>query len=76
MSFTRIKEGVTVKHCATKDADFIVPDSRAGWVKLLERVLNAYYVTGESFTYSTILRARRGRGRSRASVAPLPAPRY
>jgi hypothetical protein len=51
----RIKPGVVVEHQPTKDADFIVPDSRAGWVKLLERVLNAYYVTGESFTYSTIL---------------------
>jgi ribonucleotide reductase alpha subunit len=39
----------------TKDADFIVPDSREGWVSLMERVLAAYFVTGASFSYSTIL---------------------
>lgn len=51
----RVKENVTVKSLATKDADFIVPDSREGWVKLLHEVLQAYFVTGKSFTYSTIL---------------------
>jgi len=51
----RVKPGVTVTNINTKDADFIVPDSREGWIKLLEHVLNAYYVTGKSFTYSTIL---------------------
>lgn len=38
----------------TKDADFIVPDSREGWVELLRRALEASFITGESFTYSTI----------------------
>jgi len=38
-----------------KDADFIVPDSREGWVYLLEKVLEAYFYKGNSFTYSTIL---------------------
>ena len=51
----KIKKDVVITHQATKDADFIVPDSREGWVKLLEHVLNAFYVTGKSFTYSTIL---------------------
>jgi ribonucleoside-triphosphate reductase len=51
----KIKVDVTVSHQYTKDADLIVPDSREGWVKLLENVLNAYYVTGKSFSYSTIL---------------------
>ncbi len=51
----KIKKDVKITHLATKDADFIVPDSREGWVKLLENLLNAYYVTGKSFTYSTIL---------------------
>ncbi len=50
-----VKTGVTVKHVLTKDADFIVPDSREGWVQLLDRVLTAFFVTGQSFTYSTIL---------------------
>ena len=51
----KVKKNVTIKHLPTKDADFIVPDTREGWVKLLENVLNAYYDTGKSFTYSTIL---------------------
>lgn len=51
----RIKKGVYVTHENTKDADFIVPDSRQGWVELLRRILNAFYNGGKSFTYSTIL---------------------
>lgn len=51
----RVKKNVTVTHQNTKDADFIVPDSREGWVNLLRKVLEAYFVTGKSFTYSTIL---------------------
>jgi len=39
----------------TADADFIVPDSRQGWRELLHKVLESYFVTGKSFTYSTIL---------------------
>ena len=51
----KIRKDVKITHQNTKDADFIVPDSREGWVKLLENVLNAFYGTGKSFTYSTIL---------------------
>jgi len=51
----KIKKGVNVIHEATKDADYIVPDKREGWVNLLSKVLDAFYVTGKSFTYSTIL---------------------
>jgi len=51
----KVKDGVVIKHLATKDADFIVPDSREGWVELLRKILNAYFVTGKGFTYSTIL---------------------
>ena len=51
----KIKKGVSITHILAKDADFIVPDSRQGWVELLRKVLNSYFVTGKSFTYSTIL---------------------
>lgn len=51
----KVKSGVLVKHNNSKDADFIVPDSRQGWVNLLRNVLNAFFVTGKSFSYSTIL---------------------
>jgi len=46
----------------TADADFIVPDSREGWVKLLGKTLKAAFLadTKPTFTYSTIL--VRGRG--------------
>lgn len=50
----KIRRGVTVTHHCTKDADFIVPDSREGWNKLIYRVLEAFFVTGKSFTFSTI----------------------
>lgn len=50
-----VKFNVTVEHKDTNDADFIVPDSREGWVKLLRKTLRAFFVTGRSFTYSTKL---------------------
>jgi ribonucleotide reductase alpha subunit/intein/homing endonuclease len=51
----RVKKNVTITHQKTNDADFIVPDSREGWVKLLRKTFKAFLETGESFTYSTIL---------------------
>lgn len=50
----KVKKDVTVTHKATKDADLIVPDSREGWCELTRRVLESFFVTGKSFTYSTI----------------------
>ena len=44
-----------IVHEATNDADFIVSDKREGWSELLQRVLDAYFVTGQGFTYSTVL---------------------
>jgi len=51
----RIREDVKITHELTKDATFIVPDSREGWVNLLRKVLRSYFTNGKSFTYSTIL---------------------
>jgi ribonucleoside-triphosphate reductase (thioredoxin) len=51
---------VTITRQDTNDADFIVPDSREGWVDLLHRVLEAHFVTGKGFTFSTI--CVRGKG--------------
>lgn len=51
---------ITVTRQDTKDADFIVPDSREGWVKLLENTLEAFFIKGRSFTYSTILIRSKG----------------
>jgi len=44
----------------TKDADYIVPDTRQGWVELLEKTLTSHFITGKGFTYSTI--CIRGKG--------------
>jgi adenosylcobalamin-dependent ribonucleoside-triphosphate reductase len=46
---------VHITRLDTKDADFIVPDSREGWVKLLGKVLKSHFYSGKGFTYSTTL---------------------
>lgn len=38
----------------SNDVDFIVPDNREGWVKLLDHVLEAFFHTGKKFTFSTL----------------------
>lgn len=50
----RVKTGVECRLKNTKDADYIVPDSKEGWAHLWRKILQAYLVTGKSFTYSTI----------------------
>jgi len=50
----RIKKEVNIIWKETKDADFIVPDSREGWNELTRRVLESFFETGRSFTYSTV----------------------
>lgn len=44
----------------TSDADFIIPDSREGWVKLLGKVLKAHFYSGKGFTYSCMLLRSKG----------------
>jgi hypothetical protein len=51
---------VKITRLDTKDADFIVPDSREGWIKLLGKVLKAHFFNGKGFTYSTV--CVRGKG--------------
>jgi ribonucleoside-triphosphate reductase (thioredoxin) len=50
----KIKKSVQIIHKNTKDADFIIPDSREGWNEMTRRVLESFFVTGKNFTYSTI----------------------
>jgi ribonucleoside-triphosphate reductase (thioredoxin) len=50
----RIKKDVNIVCKDTKDSDFIVPDSREGWNELTSRVLESFFVTGRSFSYSTV----------------------
>ena len=56
----KLKRKVRIIRKDTNDADFIVPDSREGWVKLLRKTLESHFITGEGFTYSTI--CVRGKG--------------
>jgi hypothetical protein len=51
---------VTITRLDKNDADFIVPDSREGWVELLRRVLEASFVTGKGFTFATHLIRSKG----------------
>ncbi|MBL4898334.1 MAG: hypothetical protein JKX76_01675 [Colwellia sp.] len=54
-----VVKAMTATREDTKDADYIVPDSRQGWVKLLGKVLKAHFYSGEDFTYSlTLLRSK------------------
>jgi hypothetical protein len=50
----------TITRKDTHDADFIVPDSREGWIKLLGRVLKAHFYSGKNFSYSCILLRSKG----------------
>ena len=56
----KLKGKIKIERKDVKDADFIVPDTREGWVKLLAKVLKAHFYGGEGFTYSTI--CIRGKG--------------
>lgn len=51
----KIKHDVNITLKDTKDADFIIPDSREGWVELLRKVLTSFFHTGKGFNYSTVL---------------------
>jgi ribonucleoside-triphosphate reductase len=51
---------VSIVRKDTHDADFIVPDSREGWVKLLGKSLKAHFYSGESFSYSCVLLRSKG----------------
>lgn len=71
----KVKKGVSITHKPTKDADFIVPDSREGWNELTYRVLESFFVTGKSFTYSTVCLRGMGetiKGFGGTASGPLP----
>lgn len=51
---------VEIKRVDEKGVDFIVPDSREGWVKLLAKTLKAHFYSGRGFTYSCLLLRSKG----------------
>ena len=56
----KVKKKVKIERTDEKDADFIVPDTREGWVKLLGKVLKSHFYSGEGFTYSVQLVRSKG----------------
>lgn len=50
----RVKKGIRCVMKNTKDADFIVPDSKEGWGYLWRKILKSYLINGESFSYSNV----------------------
>lgn len=56
----KVKTKLKIERKDSEDADFIVPDTREGWVKLLGKVLKAHFYVGEGFTYSTQLIRSKG----------------
>lgn len=59
-SLPKLKEKIDIIRQDDKSADFIVPDTREGWVKLLGKVLKAHFYSGEGFSYSTLLIRSKG----------------
>lgn len=55
------RKKVKIKNWDDKSADFIVPDTREGWVKLLGKVLKSHFYSGKGFTYSCQLVRERGK---------------
>lgn len=43
----------TIERTDSFDCDFIVPDNREGWVKLLGRILKSFFYTGKDIRYCT-----------------------
>ena len=71
----RVKRGVRCRMKNTKDADFIVPDSKEGWGYLWRKILRSYLLTGESFTYSNVCIRPAGEPlKTFGGIAPGPKP--
>ena len=71
----RVKRDVRCKLRNTKDADYIVPDSKEGWCELWRRIIYAYLVDGKSFTYSAICIRPAGEPlKTFGGIAPGPKP--
>jgi len=56
----KVKEAIVIDRLDGAGADYIVPDTREGWVKLLGKVMKAHFYSGEGFTYSCQLIRSKG----------------
>jgi len=59
-SLPKLKDKIEIKRLDSAAADYIVPDTREGWVKLLGKVLKAHFYSGKGFTYSVQLVRSKG----------------
>lgn len=56
----KVKNKIKIERYDNEQADFIVPDTREGWLKLLGKTLKAHFYGGSGFTYSTQLIRSKG----------------
>lgn len=56
----KVRRKVRIVRQDDKSADFIVPDTREGWVRLLSKVLKSHFYSGKGFSYSTQLIRSKG----------------
>jgi ribonucleoside-triphosphate reductase (thioredoxin) len=71
----RVKRNVRCVMKNTKDAEFIVPDSKEGWGYLWRKILKSYLITGESFSYSNVCIRPAGEPlKTFGGIAPGPKP--
>jgi ribonucleoside-triphosphate reductase len=56
----KVKNKIKIERHDSEDADFIVPDTREGWIKLLGKTLKSHFYSGKGFTYSTQLIRSKG----------------
>jgi len=54
------KKKVKITRQDDSSADYIIPDTREGWIRLLGKILKAHFYSGEGFTYSTQLIRSKG----------------
>jgi len=75
----RVRKDVSIVNRDTNDADFIIPDSREGWNEFTYRMLESFFVTGKSFSYSTVCLRGAGeliKGFGGKASGPLPLIEY
>ena len=48
-----VRNSVRVVHTTDDRADIVVPDSREGWCEMTSKLLESYFESGKSFSYST-----------------------
>jgi hypothetical protein len=70
-----VRYNPTIEHVDSFDCDLVVTDNREGWVELLRRILDGFFISGQSLRYCTKgLRAKGSPIRGFGGVASGPEP--